>query len=141
MTRQGTPKSDAANDDCFVPPLTSTRLARGPDSARRTAYARFLRKRELEAVEVRYRGRLGSGRCGYARALDADEDKYAIPTEFGLREWCARYFGKLLQMRYPHWKDGDGSAGMFMWYLRDDRLTHWHYPGSRIDSGVFHIES
>lgn len=141
MTRHGPSIPDAANDDCFLPPLSSTRQGRGPDSPRRAAYARFLRAREFVRVEFRYRGGQGAGRWHYAHVLDADEDKYAIPTEFGLRRWCTRHFRKLLEMRYANWKDGDGSAGMFEWHLRDDRVTHWHYPVCRLDSGVLHIES
>jgi hypothetical protein len=43
--------------------------------------------------------------------------------------------------RHPNWKEGDGSCGMFTWHLRDDRITHTHFPEGALDSGALQIES
>ena len=141
MTRQGPPMSDAANDDFLPSGLSLTRIGRGPDPARRAGYARFLRTCGFVAVDFDYRGGQGSGRWVSALVLDADEGEHAVPTEFGLCEWCARYIEKLLLMRYPNWKEGDGSCGMFTWHLLDDRITHTHFPRGTLDGGALHIES
>jgi hypothetical protein len=142
MTRQGLPLSDAANDDFFFHSGPSvTRIGRGPEPVRRAGYARFLRTCGFVAVDFDYRGDQGAGRWVSARVLDADEGEHGLPAEFGLREWCARYFGELLIRRYPNWKESQGSCGMFTWQLRDDRVIHTHFPGGTLDGGALQIES
>src|SRR6266403_1872938 len=100
MTRQHPPMSGAANDDFFPSGLSFTRIGRGPEPARRAGYARFLRTCGFVAVDFDYRGGQGSGRWVSALVLDADEREHAVPPEFGLCEWCDRYFGALLIERH-----------------------------------------
>ncbi len=141
MRSQRPPMPTAANDDCFPFGLSIIRIGRGSQRAPRTAYGRLLRSRGFVAVDFDYRGAHGSGRWVSALALDAFEGEHAIPAEFGLYEWCDRHFGELLLRRYPNWKEGEGSSGMFTWNLPEDRIIHTHFPRSVFGDNESHLET